>query len=75
MTQTVEWWNQKNNPWKKSIKKQSTNKIRWDGQNPRVVSCQTLNIKKNIIEGQNWKEKLNSQKNPKHKKQRQSIFN
>jgi hypothetical protein len=33
---------------KKSIKKQNINKIKWDHQNPQVVSCQILNIKKNI---------------------------
>jgi len=75
MNQTVEWWNWENNPWKKSIKKQSTSKTMWRRQNPRVISCKTLNIKGYWIEVQNKKEKLNSQKNPKHKKQRKSIFN
>jgi hypothetical protein len=59
---------------KKSIKKQNTNKIKWDHQNPRVVWCQTLNIKKYWIEGQNQKEKSNSQKNPNHKKTKKINF-
>jgi hypothetical protein len=63
---------------KKSIKKQSTSKIKWGHQNPQVVSCQTLNIYKKIIElkGKIEKKNSNSQKNSKHKKkQRKSIFN
>jgi hypothetical protein len=59
---------------KKNIKKQNTSKIKWDCQNPRVVSCQTLNIKKYWIEGQNQKEKSNSQKNPNHKKYKENQF-
>jgi hypothetical protein len=64
-----------NNPWKKSIEKQSTSKTKWGRQNPRVVSCQTLNIKKYWIEWKNQKEKSNLQKNPKHKEIKKSILN
>jgi hypothetical protein len=60
---------------KKSIKKQNINKIKWDHQNPQVVSCQILNIKKKYwIEWQNQKEKSNSQKNPNHKKNKENQF-
>jgi hypothetical protein len=60
---------------KKSIKKQSTSKIKWGHQNPQVVSCQTLNIYKKIIElkGKIEKKNSNSQKNSKHKKKTKEI--
>jgi len=54
----------------KNIKKQSTNKTKWGRQNLQVVSCQTLNIKKIL----NWREKSNSQKNPKYKKIKKISF-
>jgi len=55
----------------KNIKKQSTSKTKWDRQNPQVVSCQTLNIKKYWIEGKNQIHKRIQN----IKKQRKSVFN
>lgn len=37
--------------YKKRTKKQNISKIKWGHQNPRVVSCQTSNIKKYWIQG------------------------
>jgi hypothetical protein len=42
----------KNNPWKKKLKnKAPTKSIKWGCQNPRVISCQTLNIKNIELKG------------------------
>ena len=69
--QTVEWLNREKKSMKKNIKKQSTSKTKWDRQNPQVVSCQTLNIKKYWIEGKNQIHKrIQNIKN-----QRKSVFN
>jgi hypothetical protein len=59
---------------KKVLKnKVPTKSIKWGCQNLRIISCQTLNIKKNWIEGKNQKEKSNLQKNSKHKKKTKKI--